>query len=92
METPNSAKPGAATIADGTPPPPREAPRSTARAAFARDLAGHLQALLEGGDLEGARLASSTLTALLGAGPGEGTTGVEAPVVDLESERRKRGR
>jgi len=62
-------------------------PELSARSALAADLAAHVARLLAAGDLEGARIAHDAMGRLL-AGPTERTTAV----VDLERERRKRGR
>jgi integrase len=89
-DTPKSSNPGAETIPGRIPPPPPEAPeppRPSPRAALAATLAGHVAELVAAGDLEAARLAAETLRRLLG------DHGVaHGPVLDLEAERKRRGR
>lgn len=66
--------------------PPGEVSAPSARAAFIVELAEQVKAMALAGDLEAARVASDALARLLG-----GATGKSTSVVDLGSERRRRG-
>jgi hypothetical protein len=76
---------GPATAPVGCPDAPAPSSAPNPRAAVVATLAGHVAALAAAGDLEGARVVHETLGKLLGA------AGEASRVVDLETERRKRG-